>query len=73
MGIDVSLESSAICIVDERGVAIKEGTAPSDPEAIRRFIGHRGRKVEHVGLETGSLSHWLHAGQARQGFKVSII
>jgi len=61
VGIDVSLESSSICVIDERGVVIKEGTAPSEPEAIGRFIRHQGRKVEHVGLETGSLSQWLHA------------
>jgi transposase len=34
VGIDVSLESSSICIIDERGVIIKEGQATSDPEAI---------------------------------------
>lgn len=73
VGIDVSLENSSICVIDERGVVIKEGTAPSDPEAIGRFIRHQGRKVEHVGLETGSLSQWLHAGLTRQGFKVSVM
>jgi len=73
VGIDVSLESSSICVIDERGVVIKEGTAPSEPEAIGRFIRHQGRKVEHVGLETGSLSQWLHAGLVRQGFNVSVM
>lgn len=73
VGIDVALESASICVIDERGVVIKEGTAPSEPEAIGRFIRHQGRKVEHVGLETGSLSQWLHAGLVRQGFKVSVM
>ena len=73
VGVDVSLESSSICVIDERGVVIKEGTAASEPEAIGRFIRHQGRKVEHVGLETGSLSQWLHAGLVRQGFKVSVM
>ena len=53
VGIDVSLESSSICIIDERGVIIKEGQTTSEPEAIGRFIRHKGRKIEHVGLETG--------------------
>jgi transposase len=52
VGIDVSLDSSSICIIDERGGVIKEGKADSDPIAIARFIRHRGRRVEHVGLET---------------------
>ncbi|MFZ5618839.1 MAG: IS110 family transposase, partial [Pseudomonadota bacterium] len=33
----------------------------------------KGRKIEHVGLETGSLSQWLHAGLSKEGFRVSIM
>jgi transposase len=73
VGIDVSLESSSICVINERGIVIKEGIAVSEPEAIGRFIRHQGRKVEHVGLETGSLSQWLYAGLTQQGFKVSVM
>lgn len=73
VGIDVSLDNSSICVIDERGVIIKEGQAESEPEAIGRFIRHQGRKVEHVGLEAGSLSQWLHAGLGRQGFRVSVM
>jgi transposase len=73
VGIDVSLDSSSICIIDERGVIIKEGKADSDPIAIARFIRHRGRRVEHVGLETGSLSQWLHAGLVEEGFRVTVM
>jgi transposase len=73
VGIDVSLESSSICIIDERGVIIKEGQTISEPEAIGRFIRHKGRKIEHVGLETGGLSQWLHAGLEKQGFRVTVM
>lgn len=73
VGIDVSLDSSTICIIDERGVIIKEGKVDSDPIAIARFIRHRGRRVEHVGLEAGSLSQWLHAGLVREGFRVTVL
>jgi transposase len=73
VGIDVSLDSSSICIIDERGVIIKEGKVDSDPIAIARFIRHRGRRVEHVGLETGSLSQWLYAGLVREGFRVTVL
>jgi transposase len=73
VGIDVSLDSSSICVVDERGVIIKEGKADSDPAAIARFIRHKGRKVEHVGLEAGSLSQWLHAGLTEEGFRVTVM
>jgi transposase len=73
VGIDVSLDSSSICVIDERGVIIKEGKTDSDPAAIARFIRHKGRKIEHVGLETGSLSQWLHAGLSREGFRVTVM
>ena len=73
VGIDVSLESSSICIIDERGVIIKEGQTISEPETIGRFIRHKGRKIEHVGLETGGLSQWLHAGLEKQGFRVTVM
>ncbi|MFZ5618838.1 MAG: IS110 family transposase, partial [Pseudomonadota bacterium] len=41
VGIDVSLENSSICVIDERGVIIKEGQTASEPEAIARFIRHK--------------------------------
>jgi transposase len=73
VGIDVSLDMSSICIIDERGVIIKEGKTASDPDSIARFIRHRGRKVEHVGLEAGQLSEWLFVGLSAEGFKVSVL
>ncbi len=73
VGIDVSLDSSSICVIDERGVIIKEGKTDSDPTAIARFVRHKGRKIEHVGLETGSLSQWLHAGLSHEGFRVTVM
>jgi transposase len=69
----VSLDSASICVIDERGVIIKEGKADSDPVAIALFIRHRGRRVEHVGLEAGPLSQWLYAGLAREGFRVTVM
>ncbi len=73
VGIDVSLDSSSICVIDERGIIIKEGKVESDPTTIARFIRHRGRKIEHVGLETGSLSQWLYAGLTCEGFRVTVM
>jgi transposase len=73
VGIDVSLETSSICIIDERGVIIKEGKTASDPRSIAQFIRHRGRKVEHIGLEAGQLSEWLFVGLCGEGFNVSVL
>lgn len=73
VGIDVSLDSSSICVVDERGVIIKEGKAASDPIAIARCIRHKGRKIEHVGLETGSLSQICMPALPRERFRVTVM
>jgi transposase len=73
VGIDVSLDSSSICVIDERGVIIKEGKVDSDPAAIARFIRHKGRRIEHVGLEAGPLAQWLHAGLSNAGFRVTVM
>lgn len=73
VGIDVSLDSSNICVIDERGVIIKEGKVASDPAVIARFIRHKGRKIEHVGLEAGALAQWFHAGLSDEGFKVTVM
>ena len=41
VGIDVSLDNSSICAIDERGVIIEEGKTDSDPTAIARFVRHK--------------------------------
>lgn len=73
VGLDVSLEEAHICVVDEGGRIIKETRAPSEPKALARAIRHKGRRIEHVGLEAGNLSQWLHDGLVREGFSVSVM
>jgi transposase len=73
VGIDVSLETSSICVVDESGVVIKEGKALSDPQSIARCIRQQGRKIKHVGLEAGQLSQRLYAGLTDEGFSVCVM
>ena len=34
VGLDVSLKETSICVVDERGAIISEGTVLSEPAAI---------------------------------------
>jgi len=48
--LDVSLDETHICVVDEGGRIIKEARAPSGPKALAKAIRHEGRRIEHVGL-----------------------
>jgi transposase len=73
VGLDVSLDETHFCVVDEGGRIVKEGRCPSDPQALARSIRHKGRKIEHLGLETGGLSQWLYDGLTKEEFSVSVM
>ena len=66
-GLDVSLEETAICVVDEAGRIVKEARVPSEPETLVGFFQALGRTVERIGLEACSLAAWLHEGLAATG------
>ena len=59
VGMDVSLEETSICVVDDDGVIQCEGTVISEPEALARFIKEKAAKAKRIGLETGPTTTWL--------------
>lgn len=59
-GLDVSLEETAICVVDETGRIIKEIRAASEPSDLIVALTALGLPLERVGLEACSLTAWLH-------------
>lgn len=61
-GMDVSLEETAICVVDETGRIVKEGRAASEPQALIAALGDISLPMERIGLEACSLTAWLHDG-----------
>lgn len=65
-GLDVSLEETTICVVDESGRIVKELRALSEPPALVAALEEIGLPLERVGLEACSLAAWLHAGRAMQ-------
>lgn len=70
VGLDVSLKTVFICIVNEKGKVVKEMESPSTPEAIDSFISGTGLKIEKVGLESGCLTHYLKKGLKKRGYEV---
>ena len=72
-GLDVSLELSSVCIVDERGTIVSEAKVASEPEALIRFLHRQELPLTRVGLEAGPLSQWLHAGLAAAGFDTVLL
>ena len=61
-GLDVSLDETAICVVDEEGRIVREARVASEPEALVAFLQGLGLALERVGLEACSLSAWLYEG-----------
>jgi hypothetical protein len=72
-GIDVSLELSSVCVVDEQGKIMKEAKVASEPEALICFFKELGFPMKRIGLEAGPLSQWLHAGLAQAGFETVLL
>ncbi len=66
-GLDVSLEETSICVIDETGERVKELRAPSDPEALAATLQGLDLPLERVGLEACSLTAWLHDGLCAAG------
>jgi len=66
-GLDVSLEETAICIVDDSGRIVREARVASEPEALVAFFGACGMSMGRVGMEACSLTAWLHEGLSEAG------
>ena len=73
VGLDVSLELTSICVVDQRGKIVREGVVASNPEAIGAFITSRAPHVVRIGLETGATSTWLWTELNKMGLPVICI
>jgi transposase len=72
-GIDVSLELSSICIVDETGRIAREAKVATEPDALIGFLHTLKLPLARIGLEAGPLSQWLHAGLLKAGFEAVLL
>jgi transposase len=70
-GLDVSLSTTSICVVDGQGHIVFEGVVPTDPDAIGAVLAPQGPDL--VGLEAGPMSEWLHAGLSRHGLETVLM
>lgn len=73
VGMDVSLEKSALCVLSEHGDVLKEAEVASDPAALARWIKEQSGSIVAVGLEAGPLSQWLHRGLSAAGLDVVLM
>ncbi len=72
-GIDVSLESASVCVVDASGRIVCEAKVASEPDVLVRWFGNLGVEVSRIGLEAGPLSQWLYAGMREAGLPAELL
>ncbi len=71
--IDVSLEWSSLCVLDDSGGLVREAKLPSEPEVLVRAFQDMALPVSRIGLEAGPLSHWIYAGLQQAGWPAVLI
>jgi transposase len=72
-GIDVSLETSSVCVVDGAGKIVREAKLASEPSALVGWFASLGVDAVRIGLEAGPLSQWLYAAMKEAGLAVELL
>ena len=72
-GLDVSVEETSVCILDETGKICREVKVTSHPEDLLRILQDPTWHLDRIGLEAGQLSQWLFDGLADAGLPVVCI
>jgi transposase len=71
VGLDVSVRTTSVCVMDATGQGIKEGKVETEPDAIGALLHSIGGHCKRVGLEAGPLSQWLYRGWPQPGTQLS--
>lgn len=73
VGLDVSMDSTSICVVDLEGTVLKECKALTDPEGIQLAVKEWIGSIERVGLEAQAFSPWLAVELLRLGLPTIVV
>src|SRR5215475_4600047 len=69
-GLDVSVNETSVCIVDETGRIAREVKVASEPDALLAVLKTGAYHFQRIGLEAGPLSQWLFSALAEVGLPV---
>lgn len=70
VGLDVSLKTTAVCVINDKGTVVWRGKCASTPESIAAAVQTYAAAAARVGLETGQLSNWLTLNLRRRGVPI---
>lgn len=59
IGLDVSLDETSICIVDQDGRIELETKIESEPDAVRSALDGYAQRIRNIGIEASSIGVWL--------------
>ena len=68
VGLDVSLRSCALCIVDIKGTVLLERELPCEVSHIVKCLSGFPHPIERIGFEAGTMSQHLYFGLRTEGF-----
>ena len=69
-GLDVSLRTVNICVIDDQGELVAETKLASDVQDIIAYLDNLSIEIESVGLEAGTLTQYLTYGLQAASFEV---
>jgi transposase len=69
-GLDVSVNETSVCIVDDSGRIIREVKVASEPGALLQVLKTGSYRFKRIGLEAGPLSQWLYSALAEANLPV---
>ena len=69
-GLDVSLRSESVCIIDDTGAVRHEAKIAAEVDQVTSCLRAFGRDIAIVGFEAGTLTQYLTYGLQAAGFKV---
>ena len=67
-GLDVSLETINVCIVNAAGDVLFEKKIAAEPAAIVHLLKSFGSPFKRIGLEAGPTSSWLYSELRAAGY-----
>jgi transposase len=73
VGLDVGLEESNLCIVDNEGNRVREVKVSTEPATIRSALEGFADRLWRVGVEASSLDMWLHRELHPSGLPIMVV
>jgi len=67
VGLDLSLRTTSICVVEADGSVVWEGKAESEPVPLLKALSRWRKKIRLVGIEACPLAEWLYGALIESG------